>query len=331
MFAASIKQGLRGSAFSTGLIFIVLLAASFFYTKSPDQSVYPDLFYNFFSSQIRSPWVVFLFNLGSIFCALILISALISSHELSDKMNFFPVFLYTFWAGTSLHSGTVSKALLINCFLLFALYKLLTIYRKEECLSDLFLAAFCLSITLFLSIASFIYIPVFFIALTILKPLNLREFIMALTGLLCPVFIFECLAYLSNFQQWYLLEAIKVYFSAFHLPALNVFEWSLTGLVFLLIGLSLFHSFLIPHSTKVKTAKGKSILWWWLIGSILIAFSAAANYSGVLGMLLIPIVFITGDYLFYLRRLLFTNILLTLILISGFLIVLTNFGILSVH
>lgn len=331
MFAASIKQGLRGSAFSTGLIFLVLMIASFFYPKSPDQNVFPDLFYNFFSSQIRSPWIIVLFNLGSILCALILIGALISSHELSDKMNFFSVFLYTFWASISIHAETVSKALLINCLLLFALYKLLTVYRKEDCLSDLFLATFCLSTTLFLSIASFIYVPVFFIALTILKPLNVREFIISLVGLLCPVFIFECLAYLSNFQQWYLIEAIKVYFSNFHLPVLNLFEWLLTGFIFVLIALSLFHSFLVPHSTKVKTAKGKSILWWWLIGAVLVAFSSSSDYSGVLCTLLIPIVFISGDYLFYLRRLLFTNILLTLLLISGFLIVLNNFGIFLVH
>lgn len=328
MFAASIKQGLRGSAFSIGALLLSFIVLSFFYVKTSYTATFPDLFYTYFSSPFKSVWLITLFNLVCLFSALGLINLLINVHELSDKMNFFPVFLYAFWAALSLTPYQLSKELFINCLVLFAWYKLLNTYRNEKCLSDLFLAAFCLSLTLFLSVACWVYIPVFFVSVVILKPLTVREILLALLGFLCPLFIFECLAYLSDFQQWYLLEMFPLYLSTLHLPNPTRYEWLLLGFVLVLLIFSFIQFILNPHSTKVKTAKGKTSLGWCLLGSLLIAAGASGQSISALLYTLIPVSFICGDYFFYVRRLLFVNLWLSLVLITGFLVVLSKLGLL---
>ncbi len=326
MFAASIKQGLKGSIFSIGFVFVALLVASFFYIKPVAEQAYPDLFYNFVSSQVQSSVLILTINVLSLLSAVFLIVFLMNKHELTDKMNFFPVFLYVFLGLITINPHILSKELIINWFLLVTLYKLLNAYRNENCLSDLFLAAFCLSVTLYLSIASFIYIFIFFAALFILKPINIREFIVSILGFLCPIFIYECLAYLSSFDQWYLLYAIRNYFSSIHLPNLNVYQWIVLGVMIFLLLLSVFQMIVQPHSTKVKTAKGKSILWWWLVGATFIALTIKSGGLQIIASLLLASSFIIGDYLFYLKRMLIANLMLALILLSGLSLVLTNLG-----
>ena len=326
MFAASIKQGLRGSAFSIGFVFLALVAASLFYIKPATEQTYPDLFYNFVSSQVQSSALILVINLASLLSGVFLIVFLMNKHELTDKMNFFPVFLYVFLGLLTINLHFLSKELIINCFLLVALYKLLNAYRNEDCLSDLFLAAFCLSMTLYFSIACFVYLFIYFAALFILKSINIREVIVSILGFLCPIFIYECLAYLSSFDQWYLINAIRNYFNSIHLPVLNIYQWIVLGVMLLLLLLSILQMALQPHSTKVKTAKGKSILWWWLAGAICIVLTIRNGGSQIIASLLLSSSFIMGDYLFYLKRMLIANLMLTLILLSGLLLVLINLG-----
>jgi hypothetical protein len=326
VFAASIKQGLRGSAFSIGFVFLTLIAASLFYIQPATEQPYPDLFYNFVSPHVQSSALILVINVVSLLSGVFLIVFLMNKHELTDKMNFFPVFLYVFWGLLTINLHILSKELIINCFLLVTLYKLLNAYRNENCLSDLFLAAFCISITLYFSIACFIYLVIYFAALFILKPINIREFIVSILGFLCPIFIYECLAYLGSFDQWYLTHAIRNYFNFIQLPILNLYQWIVLGVMLFLLLLSILQMVLQPHSTKVKTAKGKSILWWWLAGAVFIVLTIKSNGSQIITSLLLAASFIIGDYLFYLKRMLIANLMLTLILLSGLSLVLINLG-----
>lgn len=329
MSAISLKQGLRKSIFGISILFLGLLSASLFYIKTHAPVGYPDLFLHLSNRYFNSPAIILLMSALSLIVAIVFIVLLINKHEISEKMNFFPVFLYTLWAGLHLQTFVLPKMLLINVLLLFALYQLLNTYRNENALSDLFLAAFCISISLFLSISCLIYIPLFFASLFILKPLNVRDFFVALIGFLCPVFIYECMAYLAGFEQWYIFNAVTNYFSYLHIPLFHTFEWVNIGLLFLLLLLSALAVIFQPHAAKVKTTKAKTVCWWWLFGALLVGLSSYTGGTVFLAGLLPSAVFITGDFLFYIKRPLFVNGFLALIFLSALSLVLFNLGLIT--
>jgi hypothetical protein len=329
VFAASLKQGLRGSLFVISVLFLALFVTALFYSETRSIGESGDIFRHLSNKYLSSTMGILLTASFCIAAATILIVLLINQHEISEKLNFFPVFLYVIWAGLNLQTYELPKALLINVFLLFALYKLLNTYRNENALSDLFLSAFCIGITLFLSAACFIYFPLFFIGLFILKPMTVREFFVSLMGFLCPLFLYECLAYLGGSEQWYVFHAFKSYTTNMHLPIFNPVESINTGLVGVLIILSALSVFFNPHSTKVKTTKAKTVCWWWLGGALVMGLSFYGMGISFITLLLPFFVFISGDFLYYIKRPLFVNAFIGLILLCVLSMVLFNLGMLN--
>lgn len=320
------NKGFRGSILLISLLLLFSMISSYFSPGGLVETQYPDLFYNYFTQQVSGKLAITLFNFLCIGIGMILINMISIQQEIVEKQNYFPVFLYFFISYTCVNPNLITRQVVTNMFVLYAIYKLLNTYRKEEVLSEIFVASFWLGVSALITISSIINFPLFFICLLILRPFYWREFVMALLGFFVPFFIYECMAYLSDFNQWYLIDAIVLYFQYVRAPLISEYYIPLILVLSVLLVLAILSNFLYGFGNTVKKQKAKSILLWFLFLSAFGFFSGGSNSASILLTYAFPISFFIGDFLFTMKQLKIANTILAILLFSGLVIILGQYA-----
>jgi hypothetical protein len=117
----------------------------------------------------------------------VLLNNIFNKHDFSSSENYFPALIFVSIAALDFRNIDVHPILFSSLFMLFALRRLLTVYRAESALSIGF------DSTLFLSLAIFFFPPaVFLLPLTWLvflqvRPFNLREWLVPVTAIAAAV------------------------------------------------------------------------------------------------------------------------------------------------
>jgi hypothetical protein len=263
--------------------------------------------------------IVFL-NFLFIGLGVVLVSLISVNQEIVDKLNYFPVFMYLLICMVTVNPMQITPQIFTNVFVLFAVYKLFDIYRREEVLSQIFEAAFWLSCSAFITISSIISFPLFFVILLVLRPFHWREWVIAILGFFMPVFIYECMAYLSDFNQWYLIDATGLFFHYMKMPSLSEYYLPTLFTLFLLLVLALVHNIANGFGNTVKKQRAKTIMLWYIFFSIFGFFSGGANSSSILLTFAFPLSFFIGDFLFSMKRLKIVNTILAILLLCATLV-----------
>jgi hypothetical protein len=297
-------------------VYLLIFFLSFFIKKNTDLSFYPNIFYNYLAAQVQSPFVILIINHVLLISGLSLVALIVSNEEITDRLNYFPVLVFFVINIVTLNKDRISLYLFSNIIILYSLFQIFNTYRKDHVLSQVFNACFFISAALYLNIANIFLFPFIFIAISILRPFNWREFVIAVMGFICPVFIYECLSYLFNFNQWYVFESLGEMFGSFKSPVLN-----LNFLPFLIVtGLLLIFSiigFMVEGlGNTVKKQKAKTCFFWFLVLIAPLFFISGSSYENIMLLYSIPLCFLTGDFLYGLRSARFVNILLFVLVLS---------------
>lgn len=327
MFAGLLNKGFRGGFLLVLIYFLVTLTISFFSTIELQQDLLPNLFYNYFGNKIESKWLAAIINFAFIGIGILTLGYISVEEEVVDKQNYFPTFLFLLISSAAINPFKLSPLVVTNVLILLAFYKLINTYRKDQVLKQLFDAGFLLGLTLFINTSGVLFLPVYFIGLFILRSNNWREWGVSLLGILVPFFIYECMAYLSNFNSWYLPETLSYYLSHFKKPSFSEYYLPLTVILFLLTWMTIFSTLTRNHSNTVKKQKVKTILFWFLILLIPGFFSDGANSSSTLLSFCIPACFLIGDFLFHLKQIKITNTILSFLLMACLIVFLGKLGV----
>lgn len=316
MLVRRLNSGFRGSLWFLIVFYAILLVLNLLGKNTNETAYYPNIFYNYFENQINSDFAVFLINQLILIGGLSFVAYIISNEEIVEKLNYFPLFIFLVLNVIIADKERVSAFLLSNVIVLYIMYKLFDTYRKDNVLSNLFNACFWASVSLFLNITNVFIFPVIFISLLVLRPFNWREFAISILGAIAPVFIYECIAYLVNFNQWYIFESIPMLFANFKAPGFSFQIIPLFVVIALLFLLSMLFYMLSGLGNTVKKQKAKSIFFWFLLFVVPAVFTAGMSYIKILTIFSIPLSFLIGDYFFQIKKTKLTNVLLVLILIS---------------
>jgi hypothetical protein len=329
VFAGLLNKGIRGSIALLVTFFVLGAVAVYLLPKSLEIRHYPNLFYNYFTHYITSKAAIVSLNFLFIALGVLLVSLISVNQEMVEKQNYFPSFIYLLLCIACVNPYQVSPQVFTNVFILFSVYKLLETYRSEQVLSQIFEAAFWLCVSAFITISSIISFPLFFIILLILRPFVWREWIVALLGFFLPVFLYESMAYLSDFNQWYFFDAAGLYFQFLKIPSFSEYYLPLSVLLFILVIISILSGLVQGFGNTVKKQRAKSILLWHLFFATFGFFSGGANSSSIILTYAFPISIFIGDFLYSLRQLKVANTLLTLILLGVLLVFLGGFCVIS--
>lgn len=328
MFAGLLNKGFRGSLVLIISLLVLFAILQLSAHKAVESEYYPNLLYNYFTHYLHSRLAIATLNLVFVGLGLILINYVSVRLEVSDKQNFFPFFVYLLINITCINPLQVNSQALTNVFILFALLKLLQTYRSDEGLSEIYAATFWLSTSAFITISSIISFPLFFIALSILRPFHWRDWAIAVLGLLTPLFMYECIAYLTEFNQWFLFEAIAQFFKTLTPPSFSEYYLPFAAAMVILFVVSILFSITQGFGNTVKRQRAKSVLLWLSFFSLFAVFSGGATTSSVLLCYILPLSFFIGDFLFQLKQQKITNTLIAILLLCSALVILAEFSVL---
>jgi len=319
VLSSSINKGFRGSIGTIITIYLILFSISLFYLNNDKTDYYPNIFYNYLAAQIQSPFLILSINHLVLIGAIILLAFIVSNEEIIDKLNYFPIIIFLVINIIAINKERVSLNLISSIFILYALYKIFNTYRQDNVLSNIYNACFWVSVTLYFNIANIFLLPFIFVALTILRPFNWREYTIALLGFLSPIFIIECISYLFNSNQWYLFESVQELITSFKIPALNIDYLPFLGMCALLFVLSIVRFMVEGFGNTVKKQKSKNCFFWYMLLILPVFFISGTSYEKTMVFYSIPIAFLVGDFFGSIKRIKIANILLiAFILAAGF-------------
>lgn len=327
MFAGALNKGIRGGMAFLSVFFLVCFVASYFAPRAIEINNYPNLFYNYFAAKIDGKLLIVLLNFVFVGIGAFFISMIAVQQEVVEKQNYFPVFIYLAVSIACLNPTQLTPQAFTNVFVLYAVYKLLDIYREDDCLNQVFVAAFWLCVSAFITISSIISFPLFFIALLILRPFYWREWLVALMGFAAPIFLYESMAYLTDFNQGYFIKASELFFNFLKLPSFSEYFLPLLLLLLALFLISFVYNVVNGFGNTVKKQRSKSVLLWYTFLSFLGFFSGGSNASSIILTYALPLSFFIGDFLFNLKQMKITNTILALILLCVLLIFLAEYGV----
>ncbi len=205
-----------------------------------------------------------------IYLQAISLTSFINNQRMMSKPNYFPGMAYMLITSLFPEWNLFSAPLLVNGILVLVLSRLFKTYNQQAALGTVF------NIGLALGIASFIFFPAvtfiiwILLALAVMRPFRLNEWIVCITGVTTPFYFFGVYLFLTDQWNW---QEIWPTFSL-QLPGIRQSAW-LAGSVFLLAVPFLAGGYFVQDSLRrmlIQVRKGWSLLLLYLLGALLIPF-----------------------------------------------------------
>lgn len=328
MVVGTLKKGLKGALPVLIVSFILFFTLSTLNTTRSQSDDSINIFYQLILSGFSSSLSVFVINFLVLAIGAVLLTFYTIRQEVVDKTNYLPAFLYVFFGGIILNNELIHPSFIANIFILLALIYLTDTYREDFVLAPIFNSAFFTSLSLFFYINYGFFVLLFFIMLFNLRTFNWREWVIAVFGLIAPVFIYACIGYLANFNYTNFITSIDSLFTYFQRPLISEYFYPLFFILIILILLSLGKHLSRGLGTRIKTQKNIGIIYWFMAFSIINFFSKNNNYYFPIIASVIPISILLSDYFYNIRQLKVANTLFFLLLASSVLLFLMKLNML---
>ena len=135
---------------------------------------------------VSIPWLSTLIGLILVIGEAFLLNFIVNENEVLEKQNYLPALFYIVFMSNNDAMLTLHPLLFGNLFILFALHKLLSSYRKDNAFSQAFDAGFLISIATLFYFPFVVFLPLLGVGLIIMRPFNWREWIISFLGASIP-------------------------------------------------------------------------------------------------------------------------------------------------
>lgn len=137
----------------------------------------------------------------------VIFNRIVNHYNLLGKPSFLPALMYVTASSMLLPFVTLSPALLCNFLMLWLISKFLSIYRKTEARSVMFDSGMIIAVGTLLYFPFIGMVPVMWIALSVFRPFNWREWVAGLVGFFTIYFFLGVIYYLNDsFEKFYHLK-----------------------------------------------------------------------------------------------------------------------------
>jgi hypothetical protein len=232
--------------------------------------------------------------------AAVLINSISNNHDYADKEQYFPALIYFMTASLSLSWQVFNPVLVGSLFLLLALRRLLAMSRVQNVTAMLFDAG------VFLGLGVLFYPPFIFVAPFLwmaqlqFRSFNLREWLVALSGMLLPALYALAAYWWFSFDpgilEFYSFDALRIeeWFQDKHLLYYPLLALSL---IILLFGAFRFVADMSASTVHSKNTK-RAFIWLSLLLTAIFFYSSAleADQKGLALILLIPFAIFGGVF-----------------------------------
>jgi hypothetical protein len=173
-------------------VFVFLLWAQAFFrhpsVKVEEGMVLNQLLLSFLSGLPN--FITLILSIALVSIEAIYLNVLVNRHEVLYKNSYLPALMYALLMSLSSANLVNHPVIFSNLFLLLALDRIFSLFKNESPISPLFDSGFLISIASLFYFPVITIFPLFLIALLILRPFSLREWMIALIGFFLPWFFY---------------------------------------------------------------------------------------------------------------------------------------------
>ena len=234
-----------------------------------------------------------------------------------NERTFLPASLFVLMSGLFPSLQVFNPVLPSVILLLFAVERVIGSYRRQGIAYNFFDASLLIGVASFLWFNSIWFFIVVVAGIALLRTGGLREFFLALSGLITPYILAAAIYYLSEGSVVSLMDVITQNVKAVSAP----YTWSPIGIVItsvngLILVISLVYLVTVFNTKKVKSRKTFSILIWVLVMAIATFVTLPSVSVEIYYVILFPTVYFLTHFMVFRRNKKTANILLAVLLLS---------------
>ena len=205
-----------------------------------------------------------------IFFQAVLLNRFINNQRMMNRSTYFPAMAYLLITSLFPEWNYFSPSLLVNSILLFVMIALFRIYNQPQARGTIFNIGLGLGICSFLLLASLTFLIWILLALMVMRPFRLNEWLICILGVTTPFYFYAVYIFIDGGWNW---NEILPFFSI-GLPDVGRSIW-LAGSAFLIVVRFLAGGYYVQDSLRrmlIQVRKGWSLLLLFLLGAIFLPF-----------------------------------------------------------
>lgn len=246
----------------------------------------------------------------------LLFNKIINDQKILERPGFLPALSYVLMSSlVPLHYQ--SYMLTINGMLLLSISNILSVYKKQKVNDSILIAYFFVGAITCLSIS---YLPLciwMFVSFTIMRPTSLRESMLAIIGLMMPLYFLVSILYLSsNLSNSTIFQPIKI---SITFPQLDILSWVKIAFFLLMPLIGILASNRTVGKMLIQGRKTYTVMFVLFICAVLINFISLVNFPFTLYLLVIPSGFLITPLFLSSKKIFWPNLLLLLLIFLCFL------------
>jgi len=219
---------------------------------------------------VSFPALYALLSFSLLFIQANLLTRFVNNHRMMSKANYLPGIAYMLLTSLLPEWNYFSAPLLVNSIVLYILPALFTTYNRPQARGTIFNIGLALGVCSFLFVPSLVFGVWVLLALAILRPFRLNEWLLCILGITTPFYFYAVYIFIAETWSWQrLLPHIS-----FGLPSVKQSAW-LAGSIFLLMVPFLAGGYYVQDHLRrmlIQVRKGWSLLLLYLLVALLIPF-----------------------------------------------------------
>ncbi len=217
-----------------------------------------------------SPIIYSLLAFGLLFLQAVILTRFVNNQRMMSRSSYLPGMAYLLITSLLPEWNYFSAPLIINSILLFVLSALFRIYNQQNAKAMIFNIGVALGVAGFLFISSLTFIIWVLLALAVMRPFRLNEWLLCILGITMPFYFYGIYLFINDKWSW---QAMVPHVSV-GIPAIRQSFW-LAGSVFLLMIPFLTGGYYVQDNLRrmlINVRKGWSLLLLYLLASLLLPF-----------------------------------------------------------
>jgi hypothetical protein len=205
-----------------------------------------------------------------LFIQAVMLTRFLNNQRMMNRPNYLPGMAYLLITSLMPEWNYFSAPLLINSILLFVLTSLFNIYNQPSAKASIYNIGLALGIAGFLFVSSLTFIVWVLLALAVIRPFRINEWLLCLLGITTPFYFYGIYIFINGEWSW---QALMPHINI-NLPNIEQTFW-LAGAVFLLMIPFLAGSYYVQDNLRrmlIQVRKGWSLLLLYLLASLLLPF-----------------------------------------------------------
>ncbi|MEO5564829.1 MAG: hypothetical protein ABIR18_15385 [Chitinophagaceae bacterium] len=226
---------------------------------------------NFLNPIARSASFIYpLLAFALLFFQAVMLTRFINNQRMTNKPTYLPGLAYMLVTSLLPEWNYFSAPLIVNSILLFILAALFNVYNKQNVRGAIFNIGLALGIAGFLFVSSLTFIVWIFLAMAVVRPVRINEWLICLLGVTTPFYFYAIYLVINADWSWSkFLPDISM-----GLPSIKQSAW-LAGSVFLIMVPFLVGGYYVQENLRrmlINVRKGWSLLLLFLLTALLLPF-----------------------------------------------------------